>query len=88
MIKNILKGRSKAFGGCFLGDMPQRTFSEKPKWHNTTILAVKKNKELVLIGDGQVTYGSTRVKTNGVKIRKLHGSAVCGFAGRIEYNCV
>ncbi len=26
--------------------------SENSKWHHTTILALKKNKELVLIGDG------------------------------------
>ena len=59
-------------------------FSSKQKWHGTTILAVKKNKEIILIGDGQVTYGPTKVKTNGRKIRKLENSnAVCGFAGSL-----
>lgn len=50
-------------------------------WHGTTILAVKKNNEIVLMGDGQVTYGNMRMKNNGKKIKKLHGTAVCGFAG-------
>lgn len=58
--------------------------SSKPKWHGTTILAVKKNKEIVLIGDGQVSFGPMTVKTNGRKIRKLENSnAICGFAGSL-----
>lgn len=59
-------------------------FSSAPKWRHTTILAVKKNKEIVLIGDGQVSCGSMKVKVNGRKIRKLeNGTAVCGFAGSL-----
>ena len=63
----------------------QKCFSSsKPTWRGTTILAVKKNKEIVLIGDGQVSYGPTKVKANGRKIRKLENSnAVCGFAGSL-----
>lgn len=58
--------------------------SKKNLWHGTTILAVKKNKEIVLIGDGQVTYGSMTVKSNGRKIRRLENSnAICGFAGSL-----
>ncbi len=76
---------------CFMNNMFKRSFSmltpnrpgENPStpWHSTTILAVKKNNEIVLMGDGQVTYGSMRLKMNGKKIKKLHGTAVCGFAG-------
>jgi ATP-dependent HslUV protease, peptidase subunit HslV len=55
----------------------------KPKWRNTTILAVKKNNEIFLIGDGQVSYGSTRVKTNANKIRELPNGVFCGFAGSV-----
>jgi len=63
--------------------MPNRP-GENPStpWHSTTILAVKKNNEIVLMGDGQVTYGHMRMKNNGKKIKKLHGSAICGFAGK------
>lgn len=58
------------------------TYSEDaPKWRATTILAVKKDNEICIIGDGQVSYGSTRVKTDGRKIRKLQNGAFCGFAG-------
>ena len=56
---------------------------EALKWHGTTILSVKKNKEIVLIGDGQVSYGSMRIKTNGRKIRKIGDNVLCGFAGKI-----
>ena len=61
----------------------KRCFSESSKWHHTTILALKRNNETVLIGDGQVTYGNIRVKTNGKKIRKLHEGVYCGFAGSL-----
>ena len=30
-----------------------------PSWHGTTILAVKKNKEVVIASDGQVSLGQT-----------------------------
>jgi ATP-dependent HslUV protease subunit HslV len=53
------------------------------KWHHTTILALKRNNETVIIGDGQVSYGNTRVKTDGKKIRKLHDNVYCGFAGSL-----
>ena len=60
----------------------RRLFSnEKDQWHHTTILALKRNNETVIIGDGQVSYGSTRVKTDAKKIRKLDEGIFCGFAG-------
>lgn len=37
----------------------------------------------MIIGDGQVSYGSIRVKTNGKKIRKLNDKVFCGFAGSL-----
>jgi ATP-dependent HslUV protease subunit HslV len=46
-------------------------------------LAIKKNKEIFLVGDGLVTQGSVRKKTDGRKIRKLVGNAICGFAGSL-----
>ena len=48
----------------------------------TTILGVIKDGEAALGGDGQVTLGSTVMKHNAAKIRRLaDGSALCGFAG-------
>ena len=55
-----------------------------PGWHATTILAVKKNGQTVIAGDGQVSLGPTVVKTNARKVRRLTtgGHAViAGFAG-------
>ncbi len=50
----------------------------------TTIIAVRRNGETVLAGDGQVTLGSTVVKKNAVKIRELgDGKVLAGFAGSV-----
>jgi len=51
-------------------------------WHGTTILSVRKDGKVVMIGDGQVTMGSTVVKHNAKKIRRLgNGNVIAGFAG-------
>ena len=51
-------------------------------WHGTTILAVRKNSQVVIAGDGQVTLGSTVIKHNARKVRRLgDGSVIGGFAG-------
>ena len=48
----------------------------------TTILAVRHNKQVSIGGDGQVSHGSTMVKGEAVKIRRLDGGKVlAGFAG-------
>ena len=52
-------------------------------WHHTTILALKHKNETVIIGDGQVTQGNIRVKTDGKKIRELSPNIYCGFAGSL-----
>jgi ATP-dependent HslUV protease subunit HslV len=57
--------------------------SEIPTWHGTTILSVRKNGKVVVAGDGQVSLGSTVVKANARKVRRLgqDGAVVGGFAG-------
>jgi len=56
--------------------------SSNELWHGTTILAVRKNGKVVIIGDGQVTLGSTVIKSNARKVRRLgDGSVIGGFAG-------
>jgi ATP-dependent HslUV protease subunit HslV len=51
-------------------------------WHGTTILAVRKNGKVVIAGDGQVSLGSTVIKSNARKVRRLgDGSVIGGFAG-------
>jgi ATP-dependent HslUV protease subunit HslV len=51
-------------------------------WHGTTILAVRKNGQAVIAGDGQVSLGQTVIKPNARKVRRLgDGSVIGGFAG-------
>jgi ATP-dependent HslUV protease subunit HslV len=53
-----------------------------PGWHATTILSVRKNGQVVMAGDGQVSMGQTVVKANAKKVRRLgNGSIISGFAG-------
>ena len=40
-------------------------------WHGTTILSVRKNDEVVVAGDGQVTFGNTVIKGRANKVRRL-----------------
>ncbi len=48
----------------------------------TTIVSVRRNGEVALGGDGQVTLGNTVMKGNAKKVRRLyHGKVIAGFAG-------
>ena len=53
------------------------------KLRGTTILAVSRNGEMAMAGDGQVTMGESVVmKGNARKVRRLlGGQVICGFAG-------
>jgi len=51
-------------------------------WHATTILSVRRGPRVAIGGDGQVTLGTTVMKDNAVKVRKLlDGEVLVGFAG-------
>ncbi len=51
-------------------------------WHGTTILTIRKNGRVVIAGDGQVTLGTTIIKANARKVRRLgKGDVIGGFAG-------
>lgn len=51
-------------------------------WHGTTILSVRKNGQVVIAGDGQVTLGSVVIKHQARKVRRLaDGKVIVGFAG-------
>ena len=53
-----------------------------PAWHGTTILSVRKNGQVVVAGDGQVSQQSTIVKSGARKVRRLAGGRIlAGFAG-------
>ena len=48
----------------------------------TTIVLVRKNNEVVVAGDGQVSMGNTVVKSTASKVRKIEKrDVVAGFAG-------
>ena len=49
---------------------------------STTILAVRRDAQVAIAGDGQVTLGDTAIKHGARKIRKIHNDQVLiGFAG-------
>lgn len=51
-------------------------------WKGTTILSVRKGADVVVAGDGQVTFGNTVMKSNAKKVRRLgNGNIIAGFAG-------
>ena len=55
-----------------------------PGWHGTTIIGVRKGKQVVVAGDGQVSLGPTVIKGTAKKVRRLSPSGndvVVGFAG-------
>lgn len=48
----------------------------------TTIVSVRKNNQVVLGGDGQVSLGNTVMKGNARKVRRLYrDQVIAGFAG-------
>jgi ATP-dependent HslUV protease subunit HslV len=49
---------------------------------STTVIVIRKNGQVVMAGDGQVTMGETVVKHHAKKIRRLyHDKILTGFAG-------
>ena len=48
----------------------------------TTIVSVRRDKQVVIAGDGQVSLGNTVMKGNARKVRRLyHDKVIAGFAG-------
>ena len=51
------------------------------QWRGTTIVTVRKDGQAVIAGDGQVSLGSTVIKANARKVRRLgKGEVIGGFA--------
>ncbi|HHL42817.1 MAG TPA: ATP-dependent protease subunit HslV [Hellea balneolensis] len=56
--------------------------TDASRWRGTTILTVRKNGKVVVIGDGQVSAGNTVMKGTARKVRRIvGGSVIIGFAG-------
>ncbi|MBM5787531.1 MAG: ATP-dependent protease subunit HslV [Pelagibacterales bacterium] len=56
--------------------------TEELKWHGTTIVLIRKGKDVVVAGDGQVSFGNTIIKGTARKVRKIENrNVIAGFAG-------
>ena len=53
------------------GITPARTLSSAISMHGTTIVCVRKGNQVCMAGDGQVSQGSTVVKGNARKVRRI-----------------
>ena len=62
------------------GTAAPRTFTSSSA-RATTVLCVRKDGDVVLMADGQVTLGSQVVKPNVKKVRRLQAGVIGGFAG-------
>ncbi len=52
------------------------------QYHGTTIVSVRRGRQVALGGDGQVTLGSIIIKASARKVRRLyHEKILAGFAG-------
>jgi len=57
-------------------------YADASKWRGTTVLSVRKNGKIVVVGDGQVSAGNTVMKASAKKVRTLAGgNVITGFAG-------
>jgi ATP-dependent HslUV protease subunit HslV len=63
--------------------MPMDPSQNPTVFHATTIVSVRRNGQVVIAGDGQVTLGHTVMKANARKVRRLgkNGHVLAGFAG-------
>ncbi len=49
---------------------------------STTVILVRRNEQIAVAGDGQVTLGETVIKSNAKKVRRIFdGKILVGFAG-------
>ncbi len=56
--------------------------SNNSNWHGTTIVLIRKGKDVVVAGDGQVSLGNTVIKSTAKKVRKIEKrNVIAGFAG-------
>jgi ATP-dependent HslUV protease subunit HslV len=56
--------------------------SEIKNWHGTTIILIRKDNEVVVAGDGQVSLDNTIIKRTAKKVRKIEKrNVIAGFAG-------
>src|SRR5512145_2358932 len=55
---------------------------DAPVIHATTVICVRRDGQVAMAGDGQVTVGNTVMKHGAAKVRRLyHDKILAGFAG-------
>ena len=55
---------------------------EQPVIHATTVICVRRDSQVAIAGDGQVTIGNTVMKHGAAKVRRLYNDRIlAGFAG-------
>src|SRR5512140_211402 len=60
----------------------KRHMTRNSRIRSTTVLCVRRDSQVVMAGDGQVTMGETVIKHTAKKIRRLYNEKVlAGFAG-------
>ena len=47
---------------------PHHDYADASQWRGTTILTVRKNGKVVVVGDGQVSAGNTVMKSGARKV--------------------
>src|SRR5688500_5320068 len=58
------------------------TKEQSPEIRSTTVLLVRRDGQVALAGDGQVTMGETVMKSSAKKVRRLYNDKIlAGFAG-------
>lgn len=70
------------FGGLVLAFDDSRATAERRRIRSTTVLCVRRNGQVVMAADGQVTLGDHVLKHSARKIRRLYQDKIlAGFAG-------
>jgi ATP-dependent HslUV protease subunit HslV len=65
-----------------INKIKQNMDNTNTNWHGTTIVLIRKGKDVVVAGDGQVSIGNTIMKSTAKKVRKIEGkNVIAGFAG-------
>ncbi|KAJ9511674.1 hypothetical protein QJQ45_017981 [Haematococcus lacustris] len=73
-----LGARGWPWVSALCGDRLLQTSTE---YHATTILVVRKDGHVCMIGDGQVSIGAMVAKPNANKLRRIGDTVIAGFAG-------
>ena len=59
-----------------------RRAMEEPRIHATTVVCIRRDGQVAMAGDGQVTIGNTVMKHGAAKVRRMyHDKILAGFAG-------